>query len=137
MSVSTRFGALAATAALALGGAFVAPTAAADEEPAPAPCASEQTKVDKAEDALVKVTAVFARQEARVAKVKEAVAKAEAGREKAAARRALAAAKQELRGTKTTQRAQQQRLLKAQERLTACEAAQVPAPAPTTTAATV
>jgi hypothetical protein len=73
---------------------------------------------------------VFARQQARVTKVKEAVAQAEAGREKAAARRALADAKQDRDETKGTKRAQQQRLAKAQERLATCETAQETPAAP-------
>lgn len=132
MSVSIRFGGLAATAALALSGALIAPVAAADEAPVSEPCAQQQAKVDKAEDALERVTAVFARQQARVAKTKEVVAQAEAGQEKAEARRALARAKQNRDETKETKRAQQQRLTKAQERLDTCEAEQVtetPAPA--------
>jgi|SRR5829696_366001 len=129
MSVSTRFAALGATAAIIVGGAFAAPAVGADEVPAPAPCAQQQTKVDKAEAALERVTAVFARQQARVIEVRETVAQAEAGQEKAAARRALATAKQNRDETKTIKRAQQQRLLKAQERLATCEAEQATATA--------
>lgn len=133
MSVATRFSGLAATAVIALGGALVAP-AIADEAPAPTtPCASQQAKVDKAEDALARVTAVFARQQARVEKAKAIVEQAGAGRAKAEARRALAAAKQDRDETKGTKRAQQQRLLKAQERLATCEAEQAPTVTPTVT----
>lgn len=127
MSVPSRLGGLAATAALVLGGALVAPAAMADEEPAPAPCAKQQAKVAKAEEALERVTGVFARQKVRVAKARKTVAQSEDGREKAAARRALAAAKQDRDETRTTKRAQQQRLLKAQERLATCEAEKTPA----------
>ena len=130
MSVATRAGALAVTAVLALGGAVAGP-ASADEAPETTPCAKQQAKVDKAEDALARVTAVFARQQDRVAKVRKTVKKAEAGQEKAEARRALAKAKEKRNDTKTTKRAQQQRLLKAQERLATCEAGQ-PTEVPTT-----
>jgi len=135
MSVSIRFSALAAGAAIALSGLVVAP-ATADEAPGTAPCASQQAKVDKAEDALERVTAVFARQQAKVKKAKKVVEQAEAGREKAEARKALARAKGKKDDVKVTKRAQQQRLAKAQERLAACEAEQVTEPPtePTTTA---
>lgn len=132
MSVSIRFSGLAATAAIALSGLVVAPSATADEAPETAPCAAQQAKVDKAEDALERVTAVFARQQAKVKKAKKTVAQAEAGREKALARKALAKAKDKKNDTKVTKRAQQQRLSKAQERLATCEAEQVTEP--TTTA---
>lgn len=132
MSVSIRFSGLAATAAIALSGLVVAPSATADEAPETAPCAAQQAKVDKAEDALERVTAVFARQQTKVKKAKKTVAQAEAGREKALARKALAKAKDKKNDTKVTKRAQQQRLSKAQERLATCEAEQVTEP--TTTA---
>lgn len=135
MSVSIRFSGLAATAAIALSGLVVAPSATADEAPETAPCAAQQAKVDKAEDALERVTAVFARQQVKVKKAKKTVEQAEAGREKALARRALSKAKENRDETKTTKRAQQQRLAKAQERLATCEAEQVtPTTEPTTTA---
>jgi hypothetical protein len=118
MSVSTRFCGLAATAAIALAGFAVAPSATADETTEPVPCASQQAKVDKAEDALERVTA-------------------EAGREKALARKALSKAKDVRDETKVTKRAQQQRLVKAEERLATCEAEQVtPTPTPTETPTT-
>lgn len=130
MSLSIRLAGIAATGAIALGGAFGV-AAHADDAPATVPCAQQQAKVDKAEGALERVSAVFARQQERVEKVKKVVAAAEAGREKAAARRALAAARQDRKDTKVTKRAQQQRLAKAQERLITCQAAQTTeAPAP-------
>lgn len=130
MSLPIRVASLTATVAISLAGALGA-AAHADDAPVTDPCAQQQTKVDKAEGALERVTAVFARQQERVAKVRKAVAAAEKGREKAAARRALAAAKQDRKETKVTKRAQQQRLAKAQERLTTCQAAQTTeAPAP-------
>jgi hypothetical protein len=128
MSVSIRFSGLAATAAIALSGLVVAPSAMADEAPETAPCAEQQAKVDKAEDALERVTAVFARQQARVQKAKKVVEQAEAGRQKALARKALSRAKDTRDDTKVTKRAQQQRLAKAQERLATCEAEQAAEP---------
>jgi len=133
MSVSIRLAGLAASAAIALGGAVVVPAAVADDAPAPVPCAQQQAQVDKAAEALARVTAVFARQEARVEKAKKVVAQAEAGRAKAAARRALADAKHDRDETKVTKRAQQQRLAKAEERLAECEAAQTPTATTTAT----
>jgi len=134
MSVSTRFCGLAATAAIAIAGFAVAPSATADETTEPVPCASQQAKVDKAEDALERVTAVFARQQAKVKRAKKVVEQAEAGREKALARKALSKAKDVRDETKVTKRAQQQRLAKAEERLATCEAEQVtPTPTPTET----
>jgi hypothetical protein len=132
MSVSIRFSGLAATAAIALSGLVVAPSAA-DEAPDAAPCAEQQAKVDKAEDALERVTAVFARQQVKVKKAKKVVEQAEAGREKVLARKALSEAKDQRDDTKVTKRAQQQRLAKAQERLATCEAEQVAEPTPTET----
>lgn len=131
MPLSLRVAGLAATAAITLAGALGA-AAHADDAPVTDPCAQQQAKVDKAEGALERVTAVFARQQERVAKTKEVVAEAAAGQEKAAAKRALADARQDRDDTKATKRAQQQRLAKAQERLTACqtpETTEAPVPA--------
>jgi hypothetical protein len=130
MPFSHRVAGLTATAAISLAGAL-GTAAHADDAQVTDPCAQQQAQVEKAAGALERVTAVFARQQERVAKTKEVVAAAEAGREKAAARRALAAAKQDRDETKVTKRAQQQRLAKAQERLTACQTPEPPeAPAP-------
>ncbi|GAB3019570.1 hypothetical protein GCM10011376_29130 [Nocardioides flavus (ex Wang et al. 2016)] len=137
MSVSIRFGGLAASATIALAGLVVAPAVADDttEPTETVPCASEQAKVDKAEDALARVTAVFERQQAKVKKARKEVAQAEAGREKAEARKALREVKAKKNDTKVTKRAQQQRLAKAQERLAECEAEQPTEPTePTPTA---
>lgn len=130
MSRSFRVAGLIATSVITLGAAFGA-AAHADDAAATDPCAQQQSKVDKAQVALERVTAVFARQQTRVEKTKAVVAEASAGREKAAARRALADAKQDRDDAKVTKRAQQQRLAKAQERLTACQTPETPeAPAP-------
>ena len=131
MSLSIRVAGLTATAAITLAGALGA-AAHADDAPVTDPCAQQQAQVDKATEALARVTAVFARQQERVEAKQEVVAEANAGREKAAARHALKAAKDALAETKSTKRAQQQRLAKATERLTACqtpETTEAPAPA--------
>ncbi|RYB91546.1 hypothetical protein EUA06_09530 [Nocardioides glacieisoli] len=125
MTLTTRLAGVVASAAIALA-AFGA-TASADEVPPTDPCAQQQAKVDKATEALARVTAVFARQQERVEAAKEDVAEATAGQEKADARKALADARQAKTETKVTKRAQQQRLAKATERLTTCQAEQPPA----------
>jgi septal ring factor EnvC (AmiA/AmiB activator) len=125
MTLTTRLAGVVASAAIALA-AFGA-TASADEVPPTDPCAQQQAKVDKATEALARVTAVFARQQERVEAAKEDVAEATAGQEKAAARKALADARKAKTETKVTKRAQQQRLAKATERLTTCQAEQPPA----------
>ena len=121
MSFATRLAGVTATAAIAVAGAFGA-TAYADEAPTTEPCASQQAKVDKAEAALERVTAVFARQQERVAKAKEVKTEASAGQEKAAAKKALAKARQAKKEAKVTKRAQKMRLAKATERLETCMA---------------
>jgi hypothetical protein len=125
MNFATRLAGIAASTALTFG-AF-ALTAHADEVPATDPCASQQAKVDKATEALARVTAVFARQQERVAAKQEDVAEAAPGKEKAAAKKALAAARKATAETKATKRAQQMRLAKASERLVTCQAENPPA----------
>jgi hypothetical protein len=131
MSLTTRLVGVTATAAIALGGTFGA-AAYADDAPTTDPCAQQQAKVDKATAALERVTAVFARQQERVETAKADVAEASAGQEKAAARKALATARKATTETKVTKRAQQQRLTKATERLTACQAEPPATEAPAT-----
>ena len=94
MTLATRLAGVTASVALAAGAFGVA--AHADDAPVTDPCARQQAQVDKATDALARVTAVFARQQARVEAKKEDVAEANRGREKAAARHALKAAKDAL-----------------------------------------
>ncbi|MBL0750021.1 hypothetical protein [Nocardioides baculatus] len=125
MSLTIRLAGAAASAAVTL--AAFSSTAYADDAPATDPCASQQAKVDKATEALARVTAVFARQQARVEAKQDAVAEAEVGQEKAAAMKALKAAKAAKSETKVTKRAQQMRLAKATERLTTCQTENPPA----------
>ena len=129
MTFTTRLGSIAASAAITFGAFGVA--AYADDVPTTDPCAQQQAQVDKATEALARVTAVFADQQERVEAAKEVAAEASAGQEKLAAKKALAAVRKATTETKVTKRAQQQRLTKASERLTTCQAEQVTeAPAP-------
>jgi hypothetical protein len=115
--------ALVSSVALAVSAApFVAQ---ADE---PDPCAKRQAQVDKAEAALARVTAVFAKQQVKVADAQDDVAEADNRSEKAEARLALKEAKADRADVAKVKKAQQMRLAKATERLNECTAAQ-PAPA--------
>jgi len=125
MTAAHRLASVVASAALTFGAFGVA--AYADDAPSTDTCAQQQAKVDKATEALARVTAVFARQQERVEAKQEAVAEAEDGQEKAAAKQALKAAKAATSETKVTKRAQQMRLAKATERLTTCQAENPPA----------
>lgn len=128
MQRSTRV--TAALAGLTLSfGALMAPGAHAAEAPKE-PCAKQTTQVANAEDALARVTAVFAKQQAKVKKAKKAVVKADTRSEKAKAKRALAAAKVKKEHVKKAKKAQLQRLAKAQARLADCEAKQAPVETP-------
>ncbi|MGN0063941.1 MAG: hypothetical protein ACI379_06840 [Nocardioides sp.] len=126
-----RLSAAVAGLALTLGSLTVATAHAEDTPPPPAPCAQESAQVDKAEDALARVTAVFERQKERVAKAKVKVDKADNANERAKAKKQLAVAKSKRDEAKKAKKAQQQRLAKALERLAECEAEQTPpTPAP-------
>ena len=105
----------------------LAGVASADEgTPEPTtPCAKETTQVAKAEDALARVTAVFERQQDKVADARHDLKTAKAG-EKAAAKADLKEAKVKKEKVAKVKKAQQMRLAKAQERLAKCEAAQEP-----------
>ena len=109
----------AIASSLALIGGGVSGAAHADG-PAPDPCAKQQTKVDKAQSALERVTAVFERQKEKVADAREDVQQADHRSERAKARAEL----REARADKE-KKAQQQRLAKAQERLDECRADEV------------
>lgn len=112
-------------------GAVVLPTAAgAQEEPPTGPCAVRQAQVDRAEDALARLTAVFERQQDRVAKAQKRVAKADSRAEKRSAKAVLAQAKEKKSDVAKDRKAQKMRLAKALERLEDCLAAPAePAPA--------
>jgi len=122
MHTSTRIAGAVAGIALTFGslGAVSAP-ASADK---PAACAQQQKHVDKAQEALTKVTAVFARQQAKVKKAKHEVKVDDTAAERADAKRDLAHLKAKRDHTKKVKTAQQQRLAKAQARLAECQADQ-------------
>jgi hypothetical protein len=111
--------AILSTAALTVAGApVVANAAAPDKEP----CAKQAAHVEKAQEALDRVTAVFAKQQERVADAREDVKHADNRSERAQAIAALKAAKEKKAHDAKAKKAQQQRLAKATERLAACEA---------------
>ena len=91
------------------------------------PCAEQQAKVTKAEDALARVTAVFERQEAKVRKAKDELAEADTKGERTKAVKNLDQAKGKKDKVKKAKKAQQMRLQKAQQQLADCLAAQEPA----------
>jgi hypothetical protein len=93
-----------------------------------APCADQQAKVTKAEDALARVTAVFERQQAKVKKAKDEVEEADTKGERTKAAKGLEKAKEKKDKVKKAKKAQQMRLQKAQQRLDDCLAAQEPDP---------
>ena len=111
--------------ALSLGG-----VAYADDPEPPAndaPCAKQQAKVDKAEDALARVTAVFAKKKDKLADAQAELAAAETDKEKAKAQKKVDFWTEKAADTKKDKKAQKQRLAKAQQRLADCEAAQTAA----------
>lgn len=102
------------------------PVAHAEEPPADGPCATQEAKVAKAEDALARVTAVFANKKDRVAEAEEALAAATTDKEIAKAEKRLAKAVAKAAKVKKEKKAQKMRLAKAQQRLADCEAANAP-----------
>lgn len=102
------------------------PVAHADD-PADGPCATQEAKVAKAEDALARVTAVFESKKDRVAEAEAALAAATTDDERAKAEKRLAKAVAKAAEAKKDKKAQKQRLAKAEERLAECEAANAPA----------
>lgn len=111
--------ALISTAALTVAGAPAMANATAPEKE---PCAKQAAQVAKAQEALDRVTAVFAKQQERVADAREDVKEADNRSERAKAVAALKAAKEKKVHDAKVKKAQQQRLAKATERLAACEA---------------
>lgn len=111
--------ALVSTVALTVAGA---PALAHADAPDKEPCAKQQAQVDKAEDALARVTAVFAKQQAKTKQAKSAVAHADNRSEKAAAKAELRQARMATEHAAKAKKAQQMRLTKATERLETCQA---------------
>ena len=99
----------------------VSPVAVAADEPA-GPCATQEAKVAKAEDALARVTAVFESKKDRVAEAQAALAAATTDKDKAKAEKRLAKAIAKAAEVKKDKKAQKQRLAKAEQRLADCEA---------------
>jgi hypothetical protein len=125
---TTRLAATVAGLVLSIGSIAVAPGShAAPSEAAPAACAQEQKQLDRAEDALARVTTVFEHQQAKVKKAKQRVDAAHTAAERARARRALAEARKDRDEAARTKKAQQQRVARAQTRLDTCQAAQLAA----------
>ena len=117
--IRTTTAAILSTAALSIVGApFAAQATTPDQEP----CAKETTQVAKAQEALDRVTAVFAKQQERVADAREDVKHADSRSDRAEAIAALHAAKEKKTHVAEAKKAQQMRLAKAQERLATCEA---------------
>jgi len=116
----TRTLAIAAvTAVVSLG---ASPVAHADK-PGGEPCAKQQQQVTKAEDALARVTAVFAHQKTKVERLQEALAAATTPEEQAKLQAKLDKALAQKQHIKKAKKAQLQRLAKAEARLADCEAA--------------
>ena len=125
MKTTTRVAGLVAGLTLTIGSVASVPASyAAEGGTAPAPCAQQQTQLDRAEDALVRVTAVFQRQQAKVAKAKHRAEAADTAQERNRARRALAEARHDRDRAAKAKVAQQQRVARAQDRLDTCTAAQ-------------
>lgn len=103
--------------ALALGVALTQPTVASAEDQ---PCAAQQVRVDRAEDALARVTAVFERQKDKVDRAKTALERAETRVQQAKAKAALQRAKERKAAAAAEKKAQKMRLAKATARLEAC-----------------
>jgi exonuclease VII large subunit len=127
--MTIRTYAAAGVAALALGtlGSLAPAHAAPDAtsgQPDETPCAQEQKQVDKAEDALARVTEVFAHQKSKVEKLQDRLAAATTDEEKARLQAQLDKALAQAQHTKKAKKAQQQRLAKAEQRLADCEADQ-------------
>jgi len=118
--IRTTTVALLSTVALTVG---AAPFAAHADEPDSEPCATQEAQVQKAEDALARLTAVFAKQKEHVADARQDVKHADNRSERAKAVAALHAAKVKKEKVAKAKKAQQARLANATERLADCETA--------------
>jgi septal ring factor EnvC (AmiA/AmiB activator) len=131
------FGAAAATALLTAGLATgVASVASADDPATPSvPCARQQAQVDRAAAKLEKLQAVFNHEKRDLKKAERAVAAADTAREKKHAKVDVVRAKADVAEAAKVKKAQVQRLAKAQQRLSDCQAAATtttdPTPSPT------
>jgi hypothetical protein len=114
-----------AVAAFATAVAFGAvPASLAGQPPAGSdPCAKDEAHLAKAQDALARVTAVFAKQQQHVAAAHDALALASTHAQQVHAQQALAHARAHKNQAKKAKTAQQQRFSKDQQRLDQCQAA--------------
>jgi septal ring factor EnvC (AmiA/AmiB activator) len=117
----------AATAVVSLGAGPIADAALAGK-PGGEPCAKQEQRVAKAQEALAHVTAVFEHQKTKVERLQEALAAATSPEEQARLQARLDKALAQKHHDQKAKKAQLQRLAKAQARLDDCEAA-LPAPA--------
>lgn len=121
MQIARPLAALASAAVLSLG--TVSAVHAAPATTPGEPCAQQQAQVDKATDALARVTAVFAHQQTKVERLQEQLANATTPEEQAKIQAKLDKAFTQKQHAKKAKKAQLQRLAKAEARLAACEAA--------------
>jgi len=128
MRTSTRTAGALAAIALTVGSlgtmTTVSANATGSDSSKPAACAQEQKQLDKANEALAKVTAVFEKQKDKVAKAKDQSEAATTAHQRNEARKALAAAKKDRDEAKKDKTAHQERVEKAQARLADCQADQ-------------
>ena len=119
MSFVSRITGLIASLALIL--SALAFTGAAAQAAPPAPCAKQEQQLAKAEAALERVTAVFAKHKERVKKARAEVKGADNRSEKAQSKRDLRQAKAKKVKVKKVKRAQVKRVEKKQQRVDQCQ----------------
>ena len=122
MQIVRPLAALASAAVLSLGTVSAVHAAPADK-PGGEPCAQQQAQVTKAEDAMARVTAVFAHQQTKVERLQDELAQATTPDEQAALQAKLDKATAHKQHAKKDKKAQQQRVAKAEARLANCQAA--------------
>jgi hypothetical protein len=122
MKLARPLAVTAVTAVMALG--VAAPEAAHADKPGSEPCAAQQTKADKAEAALARVTAVFEHQQTKVERLQAQLAAATTTEEQQKIQARLDKALAQKQHDKKAKKAQQQRVAKAEQRLADCLAAQ-------------
>jgi exonuclease VII large subunit len=126
MNVVRPLAATAVAVVLSLGAMTPAAQATAHAgqgRPGGEPCAQQQAQVDRAGDALARVTAIFAHQKTKVERLQDRLAAATTPEEQARIQARLDRAMTHKQRIAKDKKAQVQRLAKAQERLAACQAA--------------
>ena len=121
MKHARTFAVAAAAAVLSLG---ATPVAAYADKPGAEPCAKQEQQVAKAQDALERVTAVFAHQKTKVERLQDRLAEATTPEEQARIQAKLDKAMAKKQHVRKEKKAQQMRLAKAEDRLAACQAEQ-------------